>query len=65
DGVYYGMLNDWGLAPTIGLSCHDGIERTGTLSFRGIDVCHADSWAGLLTRLYRHELEGDIWVLPW
>ncbi|KAI0311362.1 hypothetical protein OF83DRAFT_1295438 [Amylostereum chailletii] len=44
-GVHHNMPNDCDLAPIIGLSWYDGIERTGTLSFLGINLCHADSWA--------------------
>ncbi|KAI0313141.1 hypothetical protein OF83DRAFT_1031103, partial [Amylostereum chailletii] len=53
---HYGVLNDWDLATIIGLSCHDGIERTGTLPFMAVDLCPPDFWLGLLVRLYRHEL---------
>ncbi|KAI0312798.1 hypothetical protein OF83DRAFT_1144217 [Amylostereum chailletii] len=53
------------MPPIIGLSWRDDIERTGTLSFTEIDPCHTDFWTGLITSPYRHELEGEIWVLPW
>ncbi|KAI0311365.1 hypothetical protein OF83DRAFT_767088 [Amylostereum chailletii] len=65
DGVHHGMLNDWSLAPIIGLSWHDGIQRMGTRLFMAVDLCHPNFWAGLNARLYRHELEGKFWVLPW
>ncbi|KAI0313140.1 hypothetical protein OF83DRAFT_580182 [Amylostereum chailletii] len=59
------MLNNCELATIIGFSWYDNIEHTGTPPFMAIDLCCTDFWAGLVMRRYRHELEGEIWVLPW
>ncbi|KAI0313137.1 hypothetical protein OF83DRAFT_1286417 [Amylostereum chailletii] len=62
--AYYQMQNNYDLATVVGPLWYDDIERTGRLPF--IDLCRTDFWAGLIgMRGYRHELEGEIWVLPW
>ncbi|KAI0313135.1 hypothetical protein OF83DRAFT_580074 [Amylostereum chailletii] len=65
DGVHYGVLNDWDLATIVGLPSDEGVERTGTPPFMAVDLCHRNFWEGKIVRLYRHELEGKIWVLVW
>ncbi|KAI0313815.1 hypothetical protein OF83DRAFT_1285953 [Amylostereum chailletii] len=65
NGVYHGVLNDWDLATILGLSTPWGLERTGTLPFMAIHLLCKEFWEGKLVRLYRHELEGYIWKLPW
>jgi hypothetical protein len=63
--VNNGILNDWDLAqirnPDLG---HVG-ERTGTLPFMALDLLTREYWEGKIPRLYRHDLEGLIWILPW
>ena len=64
-----GMLNDWDLsydcrsAPDAGRVV--GGERTGTLPFMALDLLSEEAWNRNLQRLYRHDLEGFIWILPW
>ena len=41
-----------------------GTDRTGTVPFMAIDLLSEAYWRGLMKRLYRHELEAFIWVLP-
>jgi len=57
-------MNDWDLSHRTGES-HDGGERTGTLPFMAMDLLDEDAIAGRKRRLYRHDLEGLIWILPW
>ena len=64
-----GVLNDWDLA----YDCRSGPdtgrvvggERTGTLPFMALDLLTEKAWKGNVQRLYRHDLEGFIWILPW
>ena len=42
-----------------------GAERTGTLPFMAIDLLEEEYWDGEVAHLYRHDLEGFIWILPW
>lgn len=62
-----GILNDWDLSHvrTDTGSGHVGGERTGTLPFMALDLLTEKYWEGKIPRLYRHDLEGLIWVLPW
>ncbi|KAI0337827.1 hypothetical protein BDW22DRAFT_1363600 [Trametopsis cervina] len=61
----YGVLNDFDLAITPGQSRGLG-ERTGTTPFMAVDLLCAEFWeTGLITRVYRHDLEGLLWVLAW
>ena len=64
-----GVLNDWDLSYD-GHSGGDeghvaGGERTGTLPFMALDLLSDEAWKGNVQRLYRHDLEGFIWILPW
>ena len=65
----HGVLNDWDLSydcSSGGDEAHiSGGERTGTLSFMALDLLTNEAWKGGVQRLYRHDLEGFIWVLPW
>jgi len=62
-----GVLNDWDLSHHAGLpksvQHHWGI--TGTIPFMAVDLLCASNWRGRKPRLYRHDLEGLIWILPW
>jgi hypothetical protein len=62
-----GVLNDWDLSfrrsrDRVG---HVGGERTGTVPFMAMDLLCRKYWDGEMERLYRHDLEGLIWILPW
>ncbi len=62
----HGVLNDWDLSYYEPLSRGKaGGERTGTLPFMALDLLSDEAWKGNMQRLYRHDLEGFIWVLPW
>jgi hypothetical protein len=37
----------------------------GTIPFMATDALCTQFWRGEIPRVYRHELEGFIWVLPW
>src|ERR1700730_7139279 len=65
-----GVLNDWDLS----YYCRSGLDtgcvvrgesRTGTFPFMALDLLSEEAWRGNLQRLYRHDLEGFIWILPW
>lgn len=58
-------MNDWDLAVVVGLSEHDGSDRTGTVPFMALDLLTDEYWDGKIARLYRHDIEGMIWILPW
>ncbi|KAI0055907.1 hypothetical protein BV25DRAFT_1921449 [Artomyces pyxidatus] len=60
-----GVMNDWDLANLRGISQHTGLERTGTLPFQALELLTDEYWRGEVERLYRHDLEALIWVLPW
>ncbi|KAI0337814.1 hypothetical protein BDW22DRAFT_1363584 [Trametopsis cervina] len=61
----YGVLNDFDLAITPGQSRGLG-ERTGTMPFVAVDLLCAEFWdKGSIERVYRHDLEGLLWVLAW
>ncbi|KAF8808814.1 hypothetical protein BYT27DRAFT_7095882 [Phlegmacium glaucopus] len=42
-----------------------GTDRTGTIPFMATDLLTDAYWRGLIKRLYRHELEAFIWILPY
>ncbi|KAF8808810.1 hypothetical protein BYT27DRAFT_7061442, partial [Phlegmacium glaucopus] len=42
-----------------------GTDPTGTIPFMAIDLLTEAYWQGLTKRLYRHELEAFIWILPY
>jgi hypothetical protein len=64
-GKFHGVLTDWDLATVKELGEHHGDRRTGTVPFMAIDILCDDFWKGKIPRMYRHELEGHVWVLPW
>ena len=61
------VLNDWDLSyhPSFLKSVQPHGERTGTVPFMAVDLLCQGNWAGNRPRLYRHDLEGLIWILPW
>src|SRR6266852_4937415 len=62
-----GVLNDWDLSRVrteTGVQ-HVGGERTGTIPFMALDLMTPEFWRGDKPPLYRHDLEGFIWTLPW
>ena len=62
----HGVLNDWDMGYYEPLSRGKaGGERTGTLPFMALDLLTDEAWKGNVQRLYRHDLEGFIWILPW
>ncbi|KZT73738.1 hypothetical protein DAEQUDRAFT_721192 [Daedalea quercina L-15889] len=42
-----------------------GTERTGTTPFMAIELLEKDYWTGKIERLYRHDLEGFVWVVAY
>jgi hypothetical protein len=64
-GKPHGVLTDWDLATVKELGEHHGDRRTGTIPFMAIDILCDDFWKGKIPRVYRHELEGYMWILPW
>ncbi|TFY83676.1 hypothetical protein EWM64_g323 [Hericium alpestre] len=62
-----GVLNDWDLAITRvnGKKKSPHSERTGTPPFMALDLLTKAYYDGNMTRLYRHDLEAFIWILPW
>jgi len=62
-----GVLNDWDLSYCSQLpqSAQPHGERTGTVPFMAVDLLSKGNWRGKKPRLYRHDLEGLIWILPW
>ncbi|KAF8808813.1 hypothetical protein BYT27DRAFT_7241462 [Phlegmacium glaucopus] len=42
-----------------------GTDPTGTIPFMATDLLTEAYWQGLIKRLYRHELEAFIWILPY
>ncbi|KAI0055911.1 hypothetical protein BV25DRAFT_1894866 [Artomyces pyxidatus] len=63
--IISGVMNDWDLANIRDTSQHTGLERTGTLPFQALELLTHKYWQGEIERLYRHDLEALIWVLPW
>ena len=59
-----GVLNGWDLCRVHSKNVR-GAERTGTLPFMAIDLLEEEYWDGEVVHLYRHDLEGFIWILPW
>ena len=59
-----GILVDYDLAVIEGQSQPSGTGRTGTISFMAVDLLIDEYWEGKVDRLYCHELQAFIWVLP-
>jgi len=63
------VLNDWDLSYDDRRGSEVGHvvggEKTGTLPFMALDLLSKKAWTGNFQRLYRHDLEGFIWILPW
>ncbi|KDQ50883.1 hypothetical protein JAAARDRAFT_199586 [Jaapia argillacea MUCL 33604] len=63
-----GVVNDFDLAvlrKQNGDRTVSGSERTGTIPFMALDLLSKDYFAGKICRLYRHDCESFIWVMPW
>ena len=62
-----GILNDWDLAHICAKDGSTSIsgERTGTVPFMALDLLAEAYWDGKIKRLFCHDLEGFIWILPW
>ena len=62
-----GVLNDWDLCRVRhrALQANHHQERTGTIPFMALDLLTHEYWNGEIKRLYRHDLEAFIWILPW
>ena len=41
-----------------------GTNRTGTIPFMAVELLTDKYWNGSIERLYRHDLEAFIWILP-
>jgi len=62
-----GVLNDWDLSrihTATGVE-HCGGKGTGTIPFMAMDLLTPEYFGGSKAPLYRHDLEGFIWILPW
>ena len=64
-----GVLNDWDLSYDSSSGGDEGHvaggERTGALPFMALNLLTNETLKGNVQRLYRHDLEGFIWILPW
>ena len=64
-----GVLNDWDTSYDCRFGPETshvvGGERTSTLPFMKLDLLYEEAWRGNVQRLYRHDLEGFIWILLW
>lgn len=60
----HGILDDRALG-YVRKSGPAGNERTETVPFMALDLLCDEYWRGEVERLYRHDLEGLIWILPW
>ena len=58
-----GILYDWDLCHVRHRKHHQ--ERTGTIPFMALDLLTQRYWNGQIQRLYWHDLEAFIWILPW
>ncbi|KAI0698179.1 hypothetical protein C8T65DRAFT_14358 [Cerioporus squamosus] len=67
DGTYRGVLNDWDLSNLREELKHGQLELTGTRVFMAVNLMDTDGGLrdGRVQRLYRHDLEGFVWILPW
>jgi len=61
----YGVLADWDLGVIRNNPKRGTTERMGTFPFMAVDLLTPEYWEGDLRRLYRHDLEGFVWILPW
>ncbi|KZT63360.1 hypothetical protein DAEQUDRAFT_646521, partial [Daedalea quercina L-15889] len=61
-------LRDFDLARLVRLRMPNGppdTERTGTTPFMALDLLNSRYWEGKVERLYRHDLEGFVWVMAY
>ncbi|EPT00435.1 hypothetical protein FOMPIDRAFT_88391 [Fomitopsis schrenkii] len=59
-------LRDFDLARVAGTGAPggpQGTERTGNIAFMALDLLTSEYWEGNVERLYRHDLEGFVWVV--
>lgn len=59
-------LRGFDLARVVGAGAPGGTqsrERMGTIPFMALDLLTSDCWEGNVKRLYRHDLEGFVWVV--
>lgn len=59
-----GVLCDYDLSISRRKSRVPGTDRTGTVPFMAVDLLTHKYWNGDIVRLYRHEFEAFLWILP-
>ena len=64
DKLHCGVLCDYDLSISRQRPRVPGTDRTGTIPFMAVELLTDKYWNGSLERLYRHELEAFIWILP-
>ena len=64
DKLHCGVLCDYDLSISRQRPRVPGTDRTGTIPFMAIGLLTDKYWNGSLERLYQHELEAFIWILP-
>ncbi|KAF8122602.1 hypothetical protein EV363DRAFT_1090508, partial [Boletus edulis] len=65
DGKAMGVVNDFDLSTLAGSEHEFSNERTGTIPFMAIELLDENGQKGLVTHLYRHEVESLIWAFAW
>jgi len=60
-----GVFTDFDLSPLQWEPRVFGTDRTGTIPFMAIEVSTKSYWDRRIPRLYYHELESFIWILPY
>ena len=64
DKLHCGVLCDYDLSISRRHPRVPGTDRTGTIPFMAVELLTDKYWNGSLERLYQHELEAFIWILP-
>ena len=64
DKLHCGVLCDYDLSISRQRPRVPGTDRTGTIPFMAVELLTKEYWNGSIERLYRHELEAFIWILP-
>ena len=59
-----GILIDYDFSSSRRQPRMPGTDRTGTIPFMAVELLTDEYWNGSIERLYRHELEAFIWILP-
>ena len=62
--LHCGVLCDYDLSISQRQPRMPGTDRTGTIPFMAIQLLTDEYWNGSMERLYQHELEAFIWILP-